>query len=880
LREAPALTTTDKIPLPAYLAVGLVAGSVIALQICIMRIFAVGNWVHFGSLVVSLALLGFGLTSAVMCAGKDWFERRWRGVAGASLLSFGPLMVAANLIAQQIPFNAIFLISDPQQKILLLANFLLYFLPFLAGALFIGTVLLRSRTAFARVYFADLVGSGLCGLSVLGAMYLLPPENLIAAPLALWAIGALLWFIGQSDRRSILLLGIATLAAFGGHFLLPDWLGIPKLSTSDYKGVAYARKFPDMARVYHSISPFGEIELYSSSYLHFAPGLSDNAAFNLPEMPANAYWGMYIDGDGPIGVMRSLPEAQTAYFRFLPMHYPYVLKPNADTFVAQFAGGISTVVALRSGAKSVTVAEPNPEIRDAFLNHRELRDFTGDLLRDPKVKVIGYDGRLYLAGTGDRYDVIDLSLADSAGLSNPGGFAIVEKYGYTEEAMRTYMRALKPGGILSVTLWNKEDPPKSVLRLYATMVDAARRADNTNPENAFYAVSTYLSTTTVLYKRGGFSPDDIAKLRETTKGLSFDEIYYPGMDFDGSGSDALLTEYHAQIFGAATPKTDQNASNPDADDASDPTLDNLGDDTAPQVLPATAMGRLAWHNLIFGGWSDLADRYVFDIHPLTNDRPYFAAYEKAGDLPHITDRLELFQDDWGYLLLWVTLGVAAAVSLVLILLPVLLGWRSIFSHNPGKLGTIVYFACLGLGYIMVEVGLIAKFIEALGNATVSAAVLITGMLIFSGIGSFASELFLDRSRRVMPVVFVAIGLLLIGYGTLIDPVLDWIGTLPYAARLLLSILLLAPPTFLMGFPMPTAMTTLGRLGKDHMFLWAWGINGCFSVIGAALVPIVATTFGLSWVLAISGAAYLLALPAFFAVLLPRSGSAAMAMVNP
>jgi hypothetical protein len=863
------VSSDEKIPLPAYLVIGLVAGSVIALQICIMRIFAVGNWVHFGSLVVSLALLGFGLTSAVMCAGKDWFERHWRGVAAISLLLFGPLMVAANLVAQQIPFNAIFLISDPEQKGLLLANFLLYFTPFLAGALFIGTVLLRSRRAFARVYFADLAGSGLCGLSVLAAMYLLPPENLIAAPLALWAIGAFLWFIGQSDRRSILGLAIATFIAFGMHFLLPDWLGIPKLSTSDYKGVAYARKFPDMARVYHNVSPFGELELYSSSYLHFAPGLSDNAAFNLPEMPANAYWGMYIDGDGPIGVMRKLPEAQTAYFRFLPMHYPYVLKTDADTFVAQFAGGISTVVALRSGARSVTVAEANPAIRDAFLDHQQLRDFTGDLLRDPKVKVISYDGRLYLAGTSERYDVIDLSLADSAGLSNPGGFAIIEKYGYTEEAMRTYMRALKPGGILSVTLWNKEDPPKSVLRLYATMVAAARQADTTNPANAFYAVSTYLSTTTVLYKRGGFTPDEITRLRGTTHGLSFDELYYPGMDFDDSGTDVLLGEYHETIFGIGASKP-ASAADPNADDASDPTLDNLGDDAAPHVLPAIAMGRLAWHSLIFGGWEDVAQRYVFDIHPLTNDRPYFAAYEKAGDLPRITDRLELFQDDWGYLLLWATLGVAAAVSLVLIALPVLLGWRSIFSHNPGKLGTIVYFACLGLGYIMVEVGLIAKFIEALGNATVSAAVLITGMLVFSGLGSFASERFLDRSRRVMPVVFVAIGLLLIGYGTMIDPILDWIGTLNYGARLLLSILLLAPPTFLMGFPMPTAMTTLGRLGKDHMFLWAWGINGCFSVIGAALVPIVATTFGLSTVLAISGGAYLLALPAFFSVLLPRS----------
>jgi choline-glycine betaine transporter len=83
----------------------------------------------------------------------------------------------------------------------------------------------------------------------------------------------------------------------------------------------------------------------------------------------------------------------------------------------------------------------------------------------------------------------------------------------------------------------------------------------------------------------------------------------------------------------------------------------------------------------------------------------------------------------------------------------------------------------------------------------------------------------------------------------------------------------------MGFPMPTAMTTLARLGKDHMFLWAWGINGCFSVIGAAAVPIIATSFGLSAVLISAGVAYLIAIPAFFAVLLPLKRSPAGATVT-
>ena len=190
-------------PLTFYLSVGLVAGSIIALQIGIMRVFSVGSWAHFGSLVVSLAMFGFGLTSAIMCVAKGWFERHWERAIKGALLAFGPLMVVCNLAAQQVPFNAIFLISDPMQKWRLLANFVLYFLPFLAGALYLGVVFLKARKSFNRVYFADLVGSGLCGLSVLLAMYFFRPDDLIMAPLLLWLLGGVLWFLAIGDRRGI-----------------------------------------------------------------------------------------------------------------------------------------------------------------------------------------------------------------------------------------------------------------------------------------------------------------------------------------------------------------------------------------------------------------------------------------------------------------------------------------------------------------------------------------------------------------------------------------------------------------------------------------------------------------------------------------------------
>ena len=74
-------------PLTFYLSVGLVAGSIIALQIGIMRVFSVGSWAHFGSLVVSLAMFGFGLTSAVMCVAKGWFERHWSGALPAGIVT-------------------------------------------------------------------------------------------------------------------------------------------------------------------------------------------------------------------------------------------------------------------------------------------------------------------------------------------------------------------------------------------------------------------------------------------------------------------------------------------------------------------------------------------------------------------------------------------------------------------------------------------------------------------------------------------------------------------------------------------------------------------------------------------------------------------------
>jgi hypothetical protein len=180
---------------------------------------------------------------------------------------------------------------------------------------------------------------------------------------------------------------------------------------------------------------------------------------------------------------------------------------------------------------------------------------------------------------------------------------------------------------------------------------------------------------------------------------------------------------------------------------------------------------------------------------------------------------------------------------------------------PGGPRIILYFACLGAGYILVGVALLSKFVVALSNYTVSSAVVITGMLVFSGLGSLLSQRVQVRVPLGLPFLLSCIGSLLLAGAFWSDWALDWIGALPPSWRSLCCVLLVAPPAFLMGFPMPLAMATLARLGKGRLFVWAWGINGCSSVVGAALVPILATSLGLNAVLAIAGGAYLVAIPA-------------------
>lgn len=821
----------------ALVALALVSGAVLAYELFIMRVFSNGGWSHFGSTVIAIAMFGFGVFSTVLCIWKEAFKKRIEAWSAGALLAIGPMMVLANAAAQKVPFNPIFLVSDPWQKFYLAAYFLLYFIPFLCGAMFLGLFFLLGQREFGKAYFANMAGSGLGGMILFFAMYAVLPEKLLAVPLVLWLVGAVLWLLARGARRSLLLLGL-----FGGiAFVGAAWL--EQIHVSPFKGVSYARQFPDARRVCEKASPFGYIEVYGSSYFHFAPGLSDAATLYMDQMPQNAFLGMYFDGDGPVGIMRHLPPGQSEYVKYLSMALPYGLKGGPEVLVMQFGGGISTNVALELGARRVTVAEGNPLVVQTIRDDPFVSDYTGRILADPRVQLLEREGRIVVPSFQDHFDIIDLSLADSTGLSMPAGSSIYEKYGYTVETFRSCIGALRREGILSITVWNKEDPPKSVLKLMSTMIEAAGASGFSQVADELFMTQTYLSTFTILYKKGGFRPEEVDALVKTCGRLSFEVVYAPGPGDAGANLEAILTAYRSVYF----PTGDQG---------------NGEDESSDMDVSAGSLYRAVAHCLIRGDAGSIRDGYVFDISSLTNDRPYFAGFVKPGDIPHFLDRLETISDEWGYLLLWATLVLALLFGLLLLVLPVVFGWRALFSREPGKLCVIGYFLCLGLGYILIEIAFISKCILCLGNSTVSFALLVTGMLLFSGIGSYLSGKWLPVARRVIVVVCSLIGFFLILYVVTLNPLLTAIGPWSYPAKATVCLVLLAPLAFLLGFPFALGMGTLSILHKEHFFVWAWGINGSFSVVGSVLVPVFSVLFGLSSVLLLSAAIYLMAAPCF------------------
>jgi len=240
--------------------------------------------------------------------------------------------------------------------------------------------------------------------------------------------------------------------------------------------------------------------------------------------------------------------------------------------------------------------------------------------------------------------------------------------------------------------------------------------------------------------------------------------------------------------------------------------------------------------------------YKFDIRPATDDRPYFSHFFKWKTISELfalrgTGGLNLLE--WGYLIVVAALLQAVIASFVLILLPLFFQHRREKASAPiSRIKVLLYFFALGFGFLFLEIYFIQRFTLFLSHPLSAVAVVLSSFLIFAGFGSSYASRLARRTgyRTAAGIAVMAIILLGLAYLTILDPLFTALIGQPEWVKALLTMALIAPLAFAMGMPFPLGLSELAE-ADETMIPWAWGINGCASVISAITATLVSISFG-------------------------------------
>jgi spermidine synthase len=496
-----------------------------------------------------------------------------------------------------------------------------------------------------------------------------------------------------------------------------------------------------------------------------------------------------------------------------------VLRPHGEFAIIGPGGGVDVLRAVANGSPSVTGIEINPIIANTIMRGR-YADYALHLYERPEVHIHVTDGRSYLRSTPQQFDVVQMTLVDTWASTAAGAFALSENNLYTVQAFREYFQHLKPDGMIAITRWEFRQP-REALRVVAVAMEALHSLGVAEPAHNFIVAS-----------QGALDEDGIPVVVLAKK-----------------------TAFTAEEESAVQAHFDQY------------------DELDPLYLPSRAASGQAGHNpfvdlIASNDPYRFAQSYAYNVAPVTDNAPFFFFTLKAGQI--LGEQGLQNGIDWkvnlGVLVLILVLIISLAAVLAFLILPLALQTGR---QSPLPL---LYFVAVGLGYILVEIAFIQRFVLFLGHPTYALTVVIFLLMLSSGTGSLLSRRWLPRTEMAwMPLLLVIVALLADVF--FLPRVLTaWVG-LGFEYRLAVSALLLVPLGFVMGMPFPTGLRALaagpvldvpsGATGADNAVEWAWAMNAAASVLGSVLAMVIAIQFGLNVTLACGVAAYLLAL-----VLLP------------
>jgi SAM-dependent methyltransferase len=774
----------------------LVSLATVGFEIALTRYFAVAKWSEYGYWVISIVLAGFALSGVVIALARDRFA-----AAGPMLLAWLPpvLIVAAAIgfhFVTTNPFNPLQLQNPAtfEPQLWNIAGYYLALLPFffLAG-LYVSLFFILHDREIGRVYGYDLTGAGLGALAVLALMWVVHPFHLV--PCLLLPLAAAAW----RHRLPLLVAGLALLAG-AGLLLLDDQAGF-----NEYKAIYAPSNVPDSQEVAEHRSPRGLYMLLDDFTERVDTDLSNNAGMlNLPGPPPA--FGLYRDGNR----IAALPKPGKLDTRYAPATLaalPYTLRTHASVLLAGTSGGFRIGEVRTLGAARILALEPEPVLRAA------LRNGLGPAPAAALGAGVTLGGESPIAAAAAHpagFDIIDLSadFLDTAE-ANTSAFAA--------EALTSYLRALKPGGLVSIPASIREFPAYAV-RVLATARAGLLAAGYAHPERH---VLVYRSAwnVRVLLSNTPFTAAEIAAARKFCDDRSFDISYFPGIDVAaaraGIYNDLPAVSFEAgQVTSGAGPH------------------DAIADEALPILLGhATESAR------------------AFNLAPITYDRPSFYAVLRLAHLGTILQRLEILpQAEIGPLVNLAVLAQALVIALIVLAAPLLArmlpGHRRLRAPGGGTIRAVIYFAALGLGFLFVEIFAIERASFYLNDRTSGFALVLTGMLIFSGLGAMLAH----RFRNPRTGMWLAAGVIVV-WGALLlaflQPAMLASLALPWPLRAAIVLLVVAPVSIALGLPFPLG---LSRTGSGGFLPWAWGLNGAFSVISTPLANLTSLEFGYDRVL--------------------------------
>ena len=782
-------------------AIGLLSAAIIAWQLVLIQILSVAHWHHFAYMVLSVAMLGFGASGTLLALFRKNFL-----TASGFLIPF--LMLLTSLAMASSVYMVENVVGGFDTWLLFIDNseIVSLFLVYLLYTIPFLTGALAIGLILTR-YAAD-IGRiyffNMAGSGVGGLAGVLAMWFLFPEQLtsffALLPLVAAYLSASVRNRKRLAPMALLALLMAGAGLFNP-----PDITMSQYKSLSGTMNLPGAGVLTRESSPHGVITAVKTDASRYAPGVSLNYTGTIPVEPmvfVNGNWSGPVKD--PAGIAGDI-------FSHTTKQLPYLVRPAGNVLITSAGTGRHAFHAVANQANRVTAVEANPGL--TALASRVSVDFYGaGILDHTNVHLVHQSNRAWLNRSEGGYTHIILPTLDAFG-GTSGLYALQEQYDLTLEAFGQMWDLLLDDGIIAVTSW-MDQPPRNTLRILATLAETAERNGISETGKHIAAIRSW-STITFILSRAPLTGESADRIRAFCEQKQFDPALLPGV-----GDDERQRH-------------------------------NLTDPSFFGYLDA----------IVKGDRSGLYDEYLFRIDPATDNRPFFSQFLKTGNIGDLLGRygrqtvpfIEL-----GYLVLLLT-GVQIFFAAVLfIILPLFrLGWR-----GSRKSWTLIYFGGIGTGFMFVEINLIQQFIHFFGQPVYATAAVLGILLISSGTGSYYSR-HITRHRRGLEGLLLVLALLVALLHIVLPFIIGISISLPGVVRVAAAVLIIAPVGFLMGVPFPGGIRLLS--GSDSVQVpWAWGINGCFSVVSTVLAVWLALEWGYNTVLITGALAYALAGAATFA----------------